>query len=154
MKLLKKSFLPCISLVAMLFISACDGDDNNGNISDVHVNLRIDLNNPLYLDLNPYGGYVYIDGVGNRGIVVYHDFSDNYLAYDRICSYEPSNPCSRVEVDESDFFLRCGETVNGDFVPCCSSQFTWDGFPSEGQAIYPLKEYQVFRNGNFLTISN
>lgn len=150
-----KAIIFLLAFAALSQIMACDSDQNNqGSIPMVNVNVQIDLNDPRYLALNPYGGYIYIDGHGNRGLVLYHNFDDTYSCYDRICSYQPSNPCARIEIEENGFYLQCGETVNGEFEPCCGSKFLWDGFPTDGPALYPLAEYRVYRNGNLLTITN
>ncbi|MBI1184090.1 hypothetical protein GC194_07455 [bacterium] len=118
------------------------------------MHLQLDLNDPRYINLNPYGGYIYIKNYGNRGLVLYHNYDDTYSCFDRNCSYQPSNPCAVLEVEETGFFMQCGETVNGTFEPCCGSKFLWDGFPTDGPATYPLREYAVYKNGNLLTISN
>ena len=137
-----------------LGIQSCGDDGNTGSIPFVNVNVQIDLNDPRFIALNPFGGFTTLDGYGNRGLIIYHNFDDTYSCYDRICSHQPSNPCARVEVEESGLYLQCGETIGEEYTPCCDSKFLWDGFPTDGPAIYPLQEYQVFKNGNLLTVSN
>lgn len=141
-------------LTSSIFLFSCNGDDNLSQIPYAYVNLRIDLNDPRYIDLNPYGGYIYVNGHGNKGLIIYHDYDDSYRAIERNCSYEPSNPCARVEVESNNFGLICGETVNGTFVKCCGSTFFWDCYPKSGPALYSLVEYQVQVTGNLLTVSN
>jgi hypothetical protein len=144
-----------LALFGLWGFSACDGGNGDqGNIPYVFVNLQIDLNDPAYLDLNPYGGYVYIPNQGNRGLVVYHNFDDTYSCYDRSCSYQVSSSCARLEVEPTGMLLQCGQTENGTYVPCCGSKFLWDGFPADGPALYPLLDYAVYKNGNLLTIAN
>lgn len=142
-------------LALAAFFSACDGNtDNGGNIPYIPVNVQIDLNDPRYLDLNPYGGYIILKNEGNKGLIIYHQFDDTYVCYDLICSYEPTNPCNGLEVRENGFYLQCGTTANGTFEPCCGSKFLWDGFPASGPALYSLAQYPVYKNGNLLNINN
>ena len=141
-------------LVSLFSVFSCNSDEYNSPIPDVHVNFQIDLNDPRYLDLNPFGGHIYVANYGNRGLVIYHNFNDTYSCFDRTCSYESSSPCAKVEIDENNFFLQCGQTKNKEFEPCCGSKFSWEGFPLDGPAIYPLKEYLVYHNANLLTITN
>lgn len=151
-----KAYILISSLLALAFYNQSCGNEiqNTGTIPYVNVNLQIDINDPRYLALNPYGGYLEIKNYGNKGLVLYHNFDDTYSCYDRTCSYEPSNPCAKVEIEESGFYLQCGQTVNGKFEPCCGSKFLWDGFPTDGPALYSLREYMVYKNGNLLTITN
>ncbi|MGB0432565.1 MAG: hypothetical protein ACPGLV_18960, partial [Bacteroidia bacterium] len=125
-----------------------------GTIPYVPINVQIDLNDPRYLDLNPYGGYLILPNQGHKGIVIYHQFDDTYVCYDMTCSYEPTNPCNQLEIDENGFLLQCGNTVNGEFEACCGSKFLWDGFPTAGPALYSLAQYVVYKNGNLLRVSN
>lgn len=118
------------------------------------VNLRIDLNDPINFDLNPFGGYLVYKNEGNRGVVVYHNFDDTYSAIELTCTYEPTNPCSTLEVDESGLKLKCGQTVSNNFEKCCDSEFGWNGFPNTGPAQYPLVVYSVLQSGNIITVSN
>jgi hypothetical protein len=150
LRLITASFL----IGSIILIGACQPNDNGTPIPYVPVNVTVDLNSPDYLALNPYGGYVILPNHGNKGIIIYHQFDDTYVCYDMTCSYEPTNPCNQIEVDENGFLLQCGNTVNGEFEPCCGSKFLWDGFPTAGPALFSLTQYVVYRNGNLLRVSN
>lgn len=154
MQLVRFSMLLCAFFALSLSFQSCGDDGNTGSIPFVNVNVQLDLNDPSFIALNPFGGYILLDGYGNRGLVIYHNFDDTYSCYDRICSHQPSNPCSIVEVEESGLYLQCGVTNGSEYTPCCDSKFLWDGFPTDGPAIYPLQAYQVYKNGNLITISN
>lgn len=154
MKALRLSTALSIVFALAIGIQSCGDDGNTGSIPFVNVNVQIDVNDPSFIQLNPFGGYITLDGYGNRGLVIYHNFDDTYSCFDRICSHQPSNPCARIEIEESGLFLQCGATVGAEYTPCCDSKFLWDGFPTDGPAIYPLQQYQVYKNGNLLTISN
>lgn len=141
-------------LLSSGFIQSCDNDGNTGSIPYVNVSVQIDLNDPGYIGLNPFGGFVYIDGHGHKGLIVIHNFDDTYSAFDRTCSFEPSNQCARVEVEEGGLFYHCGETINEEFESCCGSKFDLQGFVLDGPATFPLQQYAVYKNGNLLTIRN
>ncbi|MCB0736558.1 MAG: hypothetical protein KDC92_03525 [Bacteroidetes bacterium] len=154
MQQLQSTVLSALQLVLAFAFGACNGDQDTSQIPDVSVNFRIDVNDPLYIDLNPYGGYITLPNEGYRGIVVYHNFDDTYMAYDLSCTYEVSNPCARLEIVSNGFNLKCGETINGTFQDCCGSKFGWDGFPIDGPALYPLKLYNTTVTGSVVTITN
>lgn len=141
--------------MASIFFQACSTDGNTGSIPQVNVSLQIDLNDPSYLALNPFGGYVYIENHGNRGLIIFHNYDDTYSAFDRICSFEPSSACARVEVESGGLFFHCGATnEQGDFEECCGSKFDLQGFVLDGVATFPLQQYLVVRNGNLLSVRN
>lgn len=144
-----------LALFTGVFFQSCGDDGNTGSIPYVNVSVQIDLNDPTYLALNPFGGFEYIENHGNRGLVVFHNYDDTYSAFDRICSFQPSDACSRVELESGGLFYQCGTTDSeGEFEPCCGSKFDLQGFVLDGEATFPLQQYQVYKNGNLLTIRN
>ena len=90
------------------------------------------------------GGYIYVDG-GVRGIIIYHESVNSYKAYDRNCTFQPTDPCATVEMHSSGFYIE--DT-------CCSSNFDLNGFPTGGPALFPLKEYNVSISGDILFVYN
>lgn len=147
-----KLFLFIIASIGIL--QSCENAKNNpSNIPNVPVNLTINLDLPLYQNLNFIGQYVYESG-GNKGIVIIHHTDGNYYAIERTCSYEPLEQCNLIEVNEAITRLRCGVTQNDNFIPCCGSEFFLDGQVIQGPAQYPLKHYNVRKSGSYLYISN
>jgi hypothetical protein len=129
-------------------------DDYYG-IPYVTVNKTINLDLPSYSNLVSIGGYAVIGNEGYRGLIVYHDGNDEFIAIDRACTYNTIEECAYVSVDNSGVFLKCGHYDGNTWIPCCNSKFTMDGYSiQEGPAKYPLKHYQVFQSGNILTITN
>jgi nitrite reductase/ring-hydroxylating ferredoxin subunit len=127
----------------LLCLSACKKDYYD--FPDAKVNIFLYPNNAQYADLNPLGGWVYIEG-GVNGILVFHDFLDNYIAYDRACTHEPTNPCERVSVESDNSTLAC---------ECCDSKFfLYDGSVTHGPAQYSLKRYNTSFDGVVLSIYN
>ena len=114
-------------------------------VPNVYVNIFIYTTDPEFVNLNAVGGWVYITG-GSRGIVVYRNSIEEFMAYDRHCTYEPSNSCARIEVEPSNI-----TTVDS----CCGSKFVLtDGSVINGPASMPLKQYQAKLEGNTLHIFN
>jgi hypothetical protein len=141
-------------ILPLLFLFNCDDTADNTGVPDVYVNKTINLDLPTYSALVNIGGYAVVDA-GNKGIIIYHNASDEYIAIERTCTYRPTDDCARVTVDNSGTFLRCGRYSASDWVSCCDSKYTMDGYTVlNGPAKYSLKHYQVFRSGNTLTITN
>ena len=141
-----KSKILFFSLV--FFIAGCIFSckkDTRDVVPNAYVNLFIDTTYPEFVNLNAVGGWVYITG-GSRGIVVYRNSIEEFMAYDRHCTYEPSNSCARIEVEQSNI-----TTVDS----CCGSKFVLtDGSVINGPASMPLKQYQAKLEGNTLRIFN
>lgn len=119
--------------------------DNSGGIPNVAVNIYIYTTDPSFVNLNVIGGWVYITG-GVKGIVVYRKNNDEFMAYERNCTYKPELSCARINVDASNIMAE--DT-------CCGSKFVLtDGSVVNGPASFPLKKYQTKYEGNSLHIYN
>jgi len=110
----------------------------------VIVNETINLKNYQYQPLEFIGGFVYLNA-GVRGIIIYRQSVDEYIAIERNCTFLALDPCADVSVDQSTLFL---------IDSCCSSTFDFNGFPTGGPATLPLRQYNTLLNQNYLTISN
>ncbi|MGY8988731.1 MAG: hypothetical protein ACKVJA_00545 [Flavobacteriales bacterium] len=132
-----------ILVVSMLFLSSCM--DSNDYIQDVYVNIEIPVNQPEYSNLDAIGNSIFITG-GVRGIIIYHSNVNDYRAFDRNCSFEPSTQCSYIDSINSTI-ASCN---------CCSSKFLIDqnGMTANGPALLPLKEYYTSLSGGILKIKN
>lgn len=130
-------------LATVLILLSCNRREDQ--IPYVPVDIAFDLNSPVYVDLNAIGGWTYIDG-GSKGIIVYRKTLDDYVAFDRHCSFEPTNDCSQVSVDETNLFA---------VDTCCGSKFLIsDGTVNEGPAVFSLRQYSLIRSGSQVRISN
>ena len=126
------------------YIISCKKDAGDV-VPDVYVNIYIYTTDPEFVSINAVGGWVYITG-GSRGIVVYRNSVEEFMAYDRHCTYEPSNSCARIEVEQSNI-----TAVDS----CCGSKFVLtDGSVASGPASLPLKQYQAKLEGTTLHIFN
>lgn len=131
-----------IAFIVTLFIG-CNKDDNS-NIPLVAVDLYLNLSNPEYVHLKVDNGWTYVTG-GSRGIIVYRT-NGNYKAYDRHCTFSPSNSCGLVSVDVTNI------TGKDD---CCGSKFLLSsGQVTQGPATQGLKEYKTSFDGSVLRIFN
>ncbi|MDA9312579.1 hypothetical protein OAD50_01850 [Vicingaceae bacterium] len=140
---LKKQLL-FVVFITLLIFSACNSDEAT-NIPLVQVNFQYNINLPEYIELQTIGGSVEVFG-GSRGIILYRLSSDEIKAYDRHCTFEPSNTCGLVTVDPN----RFTGTDN-----CCRSSFLLStGNVSKPPAILPLREYTVIFNDPILTVTN
>jgi len=112
----------------------------------VYVDFTIDVNSTEYLELNTVGGWVYVTG-GYRGIIVYRAAIDEFMAYDRACTYDPDEECARIKVESSG--LIAGDT-------CCGSRFLiTDGSPLvDVPATIPLVRYTTYYDGQYLHVFN
>ena len=130
-------------ILILFFFAACS--DDNDFIQEVYVNEQIDLSLPEYSDLNSPGSAIFVDG-GVKGLIIYNEIGGKYKVYDRNCSYEPQQSCSKIDSINSGL-AYCG---------CCSSVFTIynNGEPINSPALLPLKSYNYSLSGNVLNIYN
>ena len=125
-----------------LVLTSCTKDNNSG-IALVGVDIYINSNNPEFINLNAVGGWTYIIG-GSRGIIVYRSSNNEFKAYDRHCTYDPTNTCALVSVEVNN--------ITGLDV-CCGSKFLLpDGSVTQGPANLPLKQYTTSFDGSVLHI--
>ena len=132
--------------VMILSFSGCRRDEDDDAIpflpfSDVYVN----LSNPEYFALQQVGNYVYLNGEGVKGIILYRAGANEFRAFERNCSFTPNDACSTVEVDGTGLRL---------IDPCCGSVFDFDGEPISGPAWRPLRQYRAEMGGTEVVISD
>lgn len=133
---------PAVILITFLTLISCGKDENKDLIPYVYVNFTI---YPNTIDYIAIGQWVYFTG-GYKGIIVYRPQSDEFMAYERACPYDPLTEGARVEVESSG--LIAIDSV-------CGSQFILvDGSPINGPASIPLKQYRTSWDGYALTIFN
>lgn len=111
----------------------------------VPVNLQLFLNNPEFQELRTPGNSVTISG-GVRGILVHCNYTDEYVAWERNCPYQPSNDSARIYIDSTGLFAICEH--------CNSKFFLMDGSVIEGPAEIPLLQYSTYLENEILYISN
>ena len=116
--ILNKVILVCV--FAGLF-QGCNSDDGTVScVPNTIVNVSININLPLYSNLNNPGGWVYVDGAtaGSRGLIVVRTAS-SFKAYDRnaphICPgaettlYVKNDISIVCDADNSEWILLTGQ---------------------------------------------
>lgn len=132
-------------ILILVVSSLCCKKENNRRIPYVPVNAVLYISDPVFNRLNVVGGWVYING-GSRGIIVYRRGLDDFIAYDRHCTFEPENSCGRVSVNQTQ--VQATDS-------CCGSEFILtDGSPTKGPANIPLQDYLTSFDGLRVSISN
>ena len=132
-----------ILVLSLLSLSSCN--DSDDYIQNVYVNIEVPVNQPEYSDLDAIGNSIFITG-GVKGIIIYHANVNDYRAFDRNCSFEPSTQCAYIDSINSTI-ASCN---------CCSSKFLIDqnGITANGPALRSLKEYYTSFSGGILRIKN
>ena len=132
-----------LSLLIISTFFSCNKKEDY--IQDVYVNEFIDLTLPEYDELKTSGNSIFVDG-GVEGIIIYHGIGNEYKAYDRNCSYQPSLSCSVID-SVSSGIAYCG---------CCPSAFliNSNGEAINAPALLPLKSYNLSLDNNILKVLN
>ena|ERR1035437_1136105 len=138
-----KYLLQFIILFILLFAGACK-DETPYTIPYVPFAFSV-YPNSLDSDLG-VSRYKYFLRVGYRGIVVYRLAMDQFMAYDRACTFDSQNLKAIIEVDATGLVAKC---------PVCGSQYLLtDGYPLKGPAKNPLLKYQTSWDGFQVVITN
>ena len=138
-----KNLILCFLLSAFSFLPlGCEKYKHP--IPPVYVNFNVYPNDPLYLDLNYFGGHMYFTG-GVNGVVVYRLSDWEFTAFDRACPFDwDDEEEPRVGVEESGITLKCEK---------CGSQYNiLDGGVITGPSKYPLKQYYTKYDGMKLRV--
>ena len=135
--------------IALLFVflvvfNSCRKNNNSERVPYYVVNFSFSLSDPQYNKLNAPGAWIYVTG-GSKGLIIYRKSNDEFMAYDRHCTYKVEDLC-RVNVNSS-------QIVAVD--SCCGSQFVLtDGSIIKGPASIPLNTYRTYFDGNRLQVYN
>lgn len=129
-------------IFSSILVIGCSAAYSQASFSTITIN----LNYPQYQKLKLDGGYVYVDGGGLKGIILYRANENSYLAYERACPHHPGASGSIVQVDLSTLFM---------IDHSCRSTFNFsDGQPTGGPAERALIQYRVDQEGSTLKISD
>lgn len=103
---------------------------------DEYINITLPSNNTLAVP----GGWTYVNG-GLKGIIVYRRSNDDFVAYDRNCTYNEANSCGTATVKSDNVTIECS---------CDGSEYNiFDGSVNNGPASLPLRAYNTsFNSGN------
>lgn len=119
--------------------------DQDQVVPYVKVNISIYLYDPEFSALQGIGNSIAVTG-GVSGILIYRLSMEEFLAFDRTCTHNVDDFC-QVFSDDSGLFAV--DTF------CCGSKFLLlDGSVVKGPAKYPLKQYNTYFDGQYLTVYN
>ena len=128
----------------LLFFAHCSKNNPNTVIPNVYVDAQLNINEPSSFNLQPIGGWLYING-GSNGLIVYRANLDEFKCFDRHSTYNVDGWC-QVHVDSTGFILA--DT-------CSGSQYSiFDGTVTKGPATIPLKQYPTTFDGTYIYITN
>ena len=133
-----------ITLIIFLYIIGCGSDYN---FPETNVNIILPITMPEYNNVyNNLWGYEYLNG-GLGGIIIVKGMDDDFIAYDRACTFEINSKCIVSGESSNDPILTCNS--------CCESQFIIiDGSVTNGPANQALKKYHTYFDGEMLYITN
>lgn len=124
------------AMTLTFFFSQCKKDQDD-RVPNVQVDITINISLPLYSELTVVGGFVYLTG-GSNGILVYRATQDDFVAFDRHCTYDvPSY--HRVTVDSTNI-------IASDLPGCNSGFIITDGSVVRGPAFVPLTPFLTSYN--------
>lgn len=132
------------SILTIFFtmLSSCK-EDKDDLIPYAQVDFVIDINSTFYNELSSVGGWVYVTG-GYKGILIYRLSMEDFLAFERSCTFKPLDPCERIVMEPSGLSM---------IDSCCSSRFLiLDGSVIEGPATRMLRQYHTTFNGQYLRV--
>lgn len=145
MRSIKIFILIGLLLIPVFIHQSCKKDNKEDLVPYAVVDFYINTTSTQYLELHTVGGWVNVTG-GVRGIILYRKSVDEYMAFERNCTYQPSNSCARVSVDNTNLIA-----VDS----CCGSKFLMtDGSVLQSPAVYPLKQYRTSLDGGILHVFN
>jgi hypothetical protein len=134
------------SITLTLLLVQCKKDEEPNGIPYVEVNFTININDPEHIKLTTIGNWEYVTG-GSRGIIIYRLSSEEFAAFDRHCTYDPTQVCSQLDVDATGLRLNDYD--------CCGSEFSVvNGTVLKGPAGLPMKRYATLFDGTTLIVTN
>ncbi len=112
----------------------------NPYIPNYTFTVDINMNLPLYSNLQYPSNAVYYAGKGVKGLIIFNTGS-GYNVFDAACPNQNVSSCSTM-------------TINGIDAVCPCDGKTYSLFTGQGSLQYTLKQYRVEVNGNVLHIYN
>jgi nitrite reductase/ring-hydroxylating ferredoxin subunit len=131
-----------LSVLFLVFLSCSDNGPINTNpfIPNYTFTVDINMNLPLYSNLQYPSNSIYYAGKGVKGLIIFNTGS-GYNAFDAACPNQTPSTCSPMTIDGIDAVCSCDNK-------------TYSLFSGQGSLQYPMKQYRVEVNGNVLRIYN
>lgn len=133
-------------LLALLFLN-CSSDDTrirNSYLPNYGVNLEINLNLPLYNNLNYPNNAIFISQ-GNSGIngIILVNAAGSFLAFEATCPNQIPSTCSKMEIQGMSAVCPCDNVVYS----------LYTGQPNANLQ-FGLLQYRTEVNGNVIRVYN
>ena len=124
-----------IFLICFIVTESCKKDSKSQTVPKVYVDRLLQLNLPQWTALNTINNWVYDNGGGYRGIIIYRKSSTDFIALERACTYDPDSSTAIVQV-QSNNITAIDST--------CGSKFQiTDGSITHGPASLSLVQYHA-----------
>ena len=126
---------------------ACPSDDTytrNPYIHTTSFSYDINMNLPVYNNLQFASNYVVIESIGINGVIVFNTGS-GYVAFERSCANHNLEACSALDINGLEATCTCSDAIR-------YSIFT--GQVIAGTGDYGLVSYNVQQSGDVLRVSN
>lgn len=126
-------------LLVLPFVFSCDKDEysnNNRYLPNYNFSIDINLDLPLYQELNYPSNPVYVGqaGIGINGIIVMNT-GNSFVAYEASCPNQQLSSCSVIDTNDLN-------GVNA-VCPCDEVQYSLFTGLATTPVEYPLKPYRV-----------
>lgn len=136
----------------LLALMGCTATSTNRNpfLQEVGFRFDINLNLPLYTNLNNPGNPVYIgnNGVGIRGVFIINTGFGVFRVFEAACPNNVPSSCSTMEMDGTVARCPCDDTEYSLFTGQLLNR------PDDGNRYYDMLEYRANASGNVVIISN
>lgn len=136
-----------IFLLIFILVGVSCNKNRTHPVPSIAFDVEIDMTLPTYQDLTGPGGWAYVNA-GIKGIVVYRQSQEVFVAWERMSPEDPEGKCTSGLVSDSSNFLQLND-------PCSDARFSmYDGSPIANSK-WGLRKYQtVWGGSNILRIYN
>jgi len=138
-----------IIFLAIAFLTFACSKNKQHPVPYYSFDTEINMTLPAYSDLQGVGGWAYVSGIGSKGVIVYRQSMQNFVAFDRHSPAEGSFDCQTGLIPDEENFLVLND-------PCSDAQFSlYDGSIIGGDTKWGLRAYAVeYYGGQFIRIFN
>lgn len=145
----KKYYYVILTVCALLLAPSCKKKKTapvpQYPVPSVPVSVTLYPNDPTNFKIQAIGGWMYYNGAGLNGLIIYRKTQADFVAIERTSPENPNAAASAVKVQSNNFTLK--DTIKN---------ATWqivDGAVMSG-ASWPLRLYSATYDGNVLLIRN
>ncbi|MEN1785747.1 MAG: hypothetical protein AAGF77_11480 [Bacteroidota bacterium] len=143
--------LSCLIIILLMVSCENEGTDRNPFLPDTDFRFELNLNLPLYTNLNNIANPVYIDNssVGLKGAFVMRTGTGNqFVAWEASCPNQAPSNCSTMVLEGQNVTCPCDDLEYNLFFGQLLNP------PDDGVRYYNLKPYRAVLTGNSVIISN